>query len=89
MNTNTNKIVESINVKVDECFELNEERQVQEPKDYKNFMYYYEGMPTGELEIPTIEQVNVIAESHPIVIESHLDIKLHIDVKQQIDNVKP
>ena len=32
LNTNTNKIVESVNVKVDEYSKLNEERQVQEPK---------------------------------------------------------
>ena len=81
MNTNTNKNFESVNVQVDEYFELNEERQVREPKDYKTFIYYYEGMPTGELKIPAIEQVSITIESHPMITESHLDIKLQIDAK--------
>ena len=59
LNTNTNKIEESINVEVDECLELNEVIQVHEPKDYKNFIYYYEGMPTEELEILAIEQASI------------------------------
>ena len=38
LNTNTNKVMESVNVKIDEYSELNEERQVWEPKDYKTFI---------------------------------------------------
>ena len=76
MNINTNKIVESINVKVDECFELNEERQVQELEDYKTFMYCYEGMPMREPKIPAIEQVSKIVKSHPMIVESHSNTKL-------------
>ncbi len=41
MNTNTKKVVESVNVKVDEYSKKNKERQEQEPKNYKTFMYYY------------------------------------------------
>ena len=51
-------------------------------------MCYYEGMPTRELEIPTIEKVSITTKSHPIVAKSHLDIELHIDVEHQRDNVE-
>ena len=73
--------MESVNAKVDEYFELNEDRKVQEPKGYRTLIYCYEGMPVGEHEFPTIEKVFVIVESHPIVVESHSDIELHIDVE--------
>ena len=38
LNTNTNKIVESVTVKVDEYFESNKEREAQEPENYKTFI---------------------------------------------------
>ena len=81
MNTNTNKVVESVNVKIDEYSDLNEERQVQEPKDYKTFVYYYEGMPTKEPMTLAIEQISITVESHLIVVKSHSDTELHIDVE--------
>ena len=38
LNTNTKKIVESVNVKVDEYFEQNKERKEEEPENYKTFV---------------------------------------------------
>ena len=75
-NTNTSKILERINVKVDEYSKLNEEIQVQEPEDYKTFIYYYEGMPTREPKIPSIEEVSITVESHPIIAKSHSDTEV-------------
>ena len=43
---------------------------MKEPKDYKTFIHYYEGMPTEELEIPTIEQASITSESHLVDVES-------------------
>ena len=51
-------------------------------------MYYYEGMLVEEPVTLGVEQVSVIAKSHPTVTESHSDIELHIDVENQSDNVK-
>ena len=45
LNTNTNKVVESLNVKVDEYSKLHEGEQLQELEDYRTFIYYYDGMP--------------------------------------------
>ena len=36
--------MESVNVKVDEYIELHEFEYKEEPKDYKTFIYYYEGI---------------------------------------------
>ena len=81
LNINTNKVVESVNVKVDKYFELNKERQEEEPKNYKTFMYFYEDMPIEEIVTPIAEQVSVIVKSHPTIVESHLDVELHRDAK--------
>ena len=45
LNTKTKKVVESVNVKVDEYLDLHEVEQLQESEDYRTFIYYYEGMP--------------------------------------------
>ena len=42
LNNNTNKVVESANVKFDEYTEIDEDEQKKEPENYKTFMYYYE-----------------------------------------------
>ena len=68
-------------MKVDEYTKLNKVRQVKEPKNYKNFIHYYEGMPIEEPEIPTIEQVFIIVKSHVVNVKSHSDIKLRIDAE--------
>lgn len=46
LNTNTKKFVESANVRAGEFVEKNEEWCKNEPKDYKNFAYIYEGEPS-------------------------------------------
>lgn len=43
LNSNTNKFVESENVRVDEFAEENKVECKKEPEDYKNFVYVYEG----------------------------------------------
>ena len=39
--------MESSNVKFDGSTEMHEDEQKKEPKNYKTFMYYYEGMFTN------------------------------------------
>ena len=48
LNTNTNKVVESANVKFDEYTEVYEAEPMKELEEYKSFVYFYEGMPTEE-----------------------------------------
>ena len=36
------------NVKFDEYTEVYEAEPMKEPKEYKSFVYFYEGMPTKE-----------------------------------------
>ena len=45
LNSNINKIVESENVRVDEFVEKSEEECKKEPKDYRQFVFIYEGEP--------------------------------------------
>ena len=51
-------------------------------------MYYYEGMPTREPKILSIEKISVTTKSHPTVIEFHSDTELHTDVKHHSNNAK-
>lgn len=85
LNTNTNKVVESVNVKVDDYSKLHE---VQKPEDYRTFIYYYEGMPDEELEILVGEKVSVIAATHTMNAESHWDIELQTIAELQSKNVE-
>ena len=62
LNTNTNKIVESVNVKVDEYLELHEVEHKEEPEDYITFMYYYKGMPEEVPKIQDAKQVSMFGE---------------------------
>ena len=48
LNTNTNKVVESENMKFDEYTEVHEAESMKEKKEYKSFVYFYEGVPTEE-----------------------------------------
>ena len=48
MNTNTNKIVESENVNVDEYTKVHEDESMKKPKEYKSVVYFYEGSPAKE-----------------------------------------
>ena len=66
MNTNTNKIVESVNVKVDEYSKLHEVEQNEELENYKTFIYYYKGLSANETKIQAIKQVFVTFESHKL-----------------------
>lgn len=49
LNSNTKKVVESENVKVDEYIEVHEDEPMKEPKNYKTIIYYYEGMSVDEI----------------------------------------
>ena len=59
---------------------------MRDPKDYNTFIYYYEGMYAEEPEIPSIEQISIIAKSHSNIeiqsynIELH-ERELHIDIE--------
>ena len=44
INTNTNKVVESANVKFDEYIEVHEDEPKKEPENHRTYMYYYEYM---------------------------------------------
>ena len=48
LNTNTNKVMESKNVKFDEYIEVNETEPMKKLEEYKSFVFFYEGMPTNE-----------------------------------------
>ena len=51
LNTNTNKIVESTNVKFDELAEFQNDECTKKPKGYNSFVYFYEGMTDkGDVE---------------------------------------
>ena len=47
MNINTNKVVESTNVKFDELVEVQNIESTRNIEEYKYFVYFYEGMPNG------------------------------------------
>ena len=48
LNTNTNKVVKSANVNFDEYIEVHEAEHMKEPKEYKSFVYFYEGILVEE-----------------------------------------
>ena len=82
--TNTKKIVESANVNFDEFTEAHEAETTKEPKYYKTFVYYYEGMPTKEdatNHAASQQQVSTIVESHLVNAELHSGTELHSDAK--------
>ena len=64
LNTNSNKIMESANVKIDEYVKVHEDEPKEEPENYKNFMYYYEGMNDGNENQVSNQQESVNVESH-------------------------
>ena len=45
-------------------------------------------MPTREPEIPSTQQVSIIAKSHPMIVESHSDIELQANLEHQTENVE-
>ena len=50
LNINTNKVVESANVKFDELVEVQNVENTRKIEEYKKFLYFYEGMPNdGEV----------------------------------------
>ena len=54
---------------------------MKEPKEYKSFVYFYEGMPTKEdvaNQATNQQKVSMTTESHSMNVELHLhsDIKL-------------
>lgn len=45
LNANTNKVMESATVKVDEYTKFHgDEKRQEEPENYRTFIYYYQGM---------------------------------------------
>ena len=79
LNTNTNKIVESVNVNIDEFIEVHEAEPTKEPEQYKSFIYFYEGMPAKEdatNQVVNQQKVSIIAESQLVNVELHLDAEL-------------
>ena len=50
LNINTNKVVESKNVKFDELVKVQNVENTKKIEEYKTFVYFYEGMPNdGEV----------------------------------------
>lgn len=88
LNTNTNKVVESANVKFDEYIEVHEVEPIKEPKEYKSFIYFYEGMPTDEGVVNQVvnqQKVSVTIELHTMNVNLHSRTKLHSGVKLHIE----
>ena len=79
LNTNINKVVESANVKFDEYTEVHDVEPIKEPKAYKSFVYFYEGILANEDVVNQVanQQVFVTVESHIMNVELHLETKLH------------
>ena len=48
LNANTNKVVESANVNFDEHAKVQDNASIKKPKEYKSFVYFYEGMSDEE-----------------------------------------
>ena len=48
LNYNTKKVVQSANVNFDEHVEVQENESTKKPKEYKSFVYFYEGMSNEE-----------------------------------------
>ena len=58
LNSNTNKVVESANMKIDEFIESSDLTCIEEPKDYSTFIYVDDGDPRTRNE-----QTNQVAIS--------------------------
>ena len=59
------------------------------PKEYKSFVYFYEGMLAEEdatNQAANQQQVSVTTESHPMNAKLHLGTKPHSDAKLQNEN---
>ena len=66
LNTNTNKVVESVNVNFDEFTEVHEAEPAKEFEQYKSFIYLYDGMPNEEdvaNQVENQQQVSIPTES--------------------------
>ena len=48
LNANTNKVVESANVKFDELVEVQNDECTKKIEEYKSFIYFYDGMPNED-----------------------------------------
>ena len=73
------KVVESANVNFDEHTKVQDNESIKKPKEYKSFVYFYEGMPNEEdvaNQIGNQQQVLVSVESQPVNVELHSDVKL-------------
>ena len=84
LNTNTNKIVKSENVNFDEYTEVHDVEPIKKPKEYKSFVYYFEGMYAEEEAANQVEiqqQVSVSAESQLVNVKLNLGTKLHSDAE--------
>lgn len=84
LNTNTNKVVESANVKFYDYIEVYEATPMKDLEEYKSFVYFYEGMHVEEDDVnhvPNQHQVSVTVESHTMNIEFHSGTKLHLGAK--------
>ena len=84
LNTNNNKIMESVNVNFDEYTEVHKVVPMKRPKEYKSFVYFSKGIPIEEdfaNQVTNQQQVIVIVKSHPMSIKLHLGTELHLYAK--------
>ena len=75
LNVNTNKIVERANVNFDEFVEEHEVELAKESKQYRSFIYFYDGIPNEEdvvNQVANQKQVSIPAESQTMNVELHL-----------------
>ena len=71
-------------MKFDEYTKVYEAELMKEPKEYKLFLYFYEGMLVEEDVVNHVtnqQQVSVTVESHTINVELHSRIEWHLDVE--------
>ena len=85
LNSNTNKVVESVNVKIDEFVERRDTACKEEPKDYSTFIYVDDDASNTQNE-----QENQVAISQQIgndVVQQIVE-KKRVGAKQYIEDVK-
>ena len=71
--------MESANVNFDEYTKVHDVEPIKRTKEYRSFVYFYEGMPTKEGATNPIvnqQQVLVSIELQPVNVKLHSDAKL-------------
>ena len=73
LNVNTNKIVESKNVKFDELAKVQNVESTKKTEEYKTFVYLYESMPNeGEVANQNVNQQQTLVSTNSQMVNDEL-----------------